>query len=170
MQIRGLSHIALSVVLCLGVVGCSHKNKGNADGAYGNGASSQGIGDGSDFAGSDAQMRDAFAQRKIYFDFDRSDIRERDFEVIHAHANYLKANRNSHIRVEGHADEQGSREYNIALGERRARTVANALVSHGVSGNQISTVSFGKEKPDVDGHNEEAYSLNRRAVIVYEDR
>jgi peptidoglycan-associated lipoprotein len=171
MQKRGLRHIAVGAVLCLGLglVGCSHnKHKGpGASTEYG--ASTQGIGEGSEFSG-ESPTQDLLAKRKIYFEFDRSDINDNDFEIIQAHAGYLKEHPNSHVRIEGHTDEQGSREYNIGLGERRARTVANALVSQGVSGQQISTVSFGKEKPDVEAHGEEAYRLNRRAVIVYEDR
>jgi peptidoglycan-associated lipoprotein len=166
MQIRGLRHIALAVVLCVGAVGCSHKNKGaNAEGAYG--ASTAGAGDGSQFAG--AEDGGLMAQRKIYFDFDRADLHEEGYMVVQAHADYMKNNPDCHVRVEGHTDESGSREYNIGLGERRANTVANALVSQGVSRHQISTVSFGKEKPDVDGHGEESARLNRRAVIVYEN-
>ena len=167
MQIRGLRHIALGVVLCLGVVGCSHKNKGYGDPEQGYGASSQGAGEGPGFAGSE-EMRDLLAKRKIYFDFDRSDLRDGEYAIVQAHADYLRNHPNTHVRIEGHADEQGSREYNVALGERRARTVANAMMSQGVSPNQISTVSYGKEKPEAEGHNEQAYSLNRRAVIVYE--
>ncbi len=168
MQIRGLRHLAVGVVLCLGVVGCSHNSKHGAgrDGAYG--ANSQGAGEGAGFAGDDA-ARDMMAKRKIYFDYDRSDIRQGDYEIIYAHAEYLKHNPNRRLRVEGHTDEQGSREYNVALGERRARAVADALMSQGVSGNQVATVSFGKEKPDTMGHSAEDHALNRRAVIVYED-
>lgn len=166
MQIRGLRYLVLGVVLCLGVIGCSHnaKHGRGKDGAYG--ASSQGAGEGAGF-GSE-ETRDLLAKRKIYFEYDRAEIREHDYEVIAAHASYLK-NSNRRVRIEGHADENGSREYNVALGERRATTVANALTSQGVSPQQIATVSFGKEKPDVMGHGEEANRLNRRAVIVYED-
>ncbi|MFI4937193.1 MAG: peptidoglycan-associated lipoprotein Pal [Candidatus Berkiellales bacterium] len=170
MEIRGLRHIALSVVLCLGVVGCAHKNKGHGEGSEYGGASSQGAGDGTGFAGGEAEMRELLAKRKIYFDFDRYDVHEQDFLIIQAHSEYMKSHANTHVRVEGHADELGSREYNVALGEKRARAVKQALESQGVPRHQISTVSFGKEKPDVDGHGEEAHRLNRRAVIVYEER
>lgn len=169
MQIRGLRHIALGTMLCLGVVGCSHKGK-HHHGVDGSDASTHGAGEGSGFRGSEEQRRELLSTRVIYFDFDRSDIRDSDFELIQVHADYMKDHPESHVRIEGHADEQGSREYNVALGERRARAVANALVSQGVSGNQLSTVSYGKEKPAAEGHNEESYRLNRRAVIVYEDR
>lgn len=164
-MIRGLRHIALGIVLCLAAVGCSHKNKGvGADEVYG--ASTNGAGDGSAFVGEDGGL---MAQRKIYFSFDRSDLQEQDFAIIQAHAEYLRNHPDCHVRVEGHTDEQGSREYNVGLGERRADAVANALVSQGASRQQISVVSFGKEKPDAEGHSEDSYRLNRRAVIVYEN-
>lgn len=167
MRIGRLQHMVLVAVLCAGVVGCSHKGKGpgGAGGLYG--ASTAGAGEGSGFAGVDDGG--LMAQRKIYFDYDRADLHEQDYMVVQAHADYLKGNPDSHIRIEGHTDENGSREYNIGLGERRADTVANALISQGVSRHQISTVSYGKEKPDLDGHSEENHRLNRRAVIVYEN-
>jgi peptidoglycan-associated lipoprotein len=166
MEIRGLRPLVLGLVLCLGVVGCANKSKYGRDKA-GYGAATGGAGEGAGFAGDEA--RDLMAKRKIYFDYDRSEIHQQDYDTIYAHADYLKHNPNRHVRIEGHTDEQGSREYNVALGERRARTVADALMSQGVGRNQIATVSFGKEKPDNMGHSEEAHALNRRAVIVYED-
>lgn len=170
MQVRGLRHLVLGVVLCLGVVGCSHNAKHGRHGKNsGYGAATQGAGDGAEFAGASEAQRDLLAKRKFYFDYDRADIHEEDINSVYAHAGYLKQNSNRRVRIEGHTDEHGSREYNIALGERRARTVANALVSQGVAPQQIATVSFGKEKPDSAGHSEEAHRLNRRAVIVYEE-
>ncbi|MBN9287777.1 MAG: peptidoglycan-associated lipoprotein [Gammaproteobacteria bacterium 39-13] len=167
MQIRGLRHIVLGMVLCLSVVGCSHKSKYGRNGADGYGAATQGAGEGAGFAGDEAH--DLLAKRKIYFDYDRSELRQGEYETVAAHADYLRQNPNRHVRIEGHTDESGSREYNVALGERRARTVAEALMAQGVSRHQIATVSFGKEKPDSMGHTAEAHALNRRAVIVYED-
>ncbi|MBS0289928.1 MAG: peptidoglycan-associated lipoprotein Pal [Proteobacteria bacterium] len=167
MQIRGLRHLVVGMMLCVGVAGCSHHARHDAKGgAYG--ADAQGAGEGAGFA-SDDVARDMMAKRKIYFDFDRSDIHQQDYEIVYAHAEYLKHHANRRIRVEGHTDEEGSREYNIALGERRARAVADALMSQGVNGQQVATVSFGKEKPDALGHSAEDKALNRRAVIVYED-
>lgn len=166
MKVSGLRSVLVGLALCVSVVGCSHHLKrGNGVGSE-NDAVTYGAGDNMGFAGDE---RDLLAQRKIYFAFDRSDISESDYGVIAAHAAFLKQSPNRHVRVEGHADEQGSREYNIALGERRARAVAQALHAQGVQPSQISTVSYGREKPDVVGHGEEAYRLNRRAVIVYEE-
>lgn len=167
MQIRGLRYIALGVVLAIAVAGCSNTAKhGRGKRGDNYAASAQGMGEGSNFAGADGDMMN---KRKIYFAFDRSDINPADYNTITAHAGYLKQNPNRRIRVEGHADEQGSREYNVALGERRARSVMEALLSQGAHPEQIATVSFGKEKPESMGHSEEAHSLNRRAVIVYEE-
>ncbi|GGA76364.1 peptidoglycan-associated lipoprotein [Neiella marina] len=103
----------------------------------------------------------------IYFDFDRSDVRGEFAELLAAHADYLVKNPNVAVRVEGHADERGTPEYNIALGERRAKAVSKYLMSLGVMASQISTVSYGEEMPLVSGHTEEAWAKNRRAVLVY---
>ncbi|MCM2679700.1 peptidoglycan-associated lipoprotein Pal [Echinimonas agarilytica] len=111
-----------------------------------------------------AEMR---KEHIIYFDFDRSDVRGEFAELLAAHADYLVKNPGVSVRVEGHADERGTPEYNIALGERRAKAVTNYLMSLGVLASQISTVSYGEEMPLVAGHNDEAWSKNRRAVLVY---
>lgn len=105
--------------------------------------------------------------RVIYFDFDSSDIRSEFAPLITAHARYLASNASIRVRVEGNTDERGSREYNIGLGERRAQAVRRALMLQGVAESQITTVSYGEERPAVTGHNEEAWSRNRRAEIVY---
>ncbi|MDH5230150.1 MAG: peptidoglycan-associated lipoprotein Pal [Gammaproteobacteria bacterium] len=111
---------------------------------------------------------DMVAERVIYFDFDKSDIKAEFREIVKAHANYLSANPNKTVKIEGHCDERGTREYNMALGERRAFSVSQMLTLQGVSKSQISTVSFGEEKPEVEGHDESAWKWNRRAVFVYE--
>ncbi len=106
--------------------------------------------------------------RVIYFDYDSSNIRA-DFEsVVQAHAGYLASNPNTTITLEGHADERGSREYNLALGERRALSVRRQLVLLGAQAGQIRTVSYGEERPVSEGHDEAAYALNRRVEIVYQ--
>ena len=86
---------------------------------------------------------------------------------MQAHAKYLRENPDAHIIIEGHTDERGTPEYNIALGERRARSVARYMQNLGVDVNQLSIVSYGEEKPLVVGHNENAWAKNRRAVINY---
>jgi peptidoglycan-associated lipoprotein len=105
--------------------------------------------------------------RTIYFDFDSSEIRSDYSALITAHAHYLASNASIRVRVEGNTDERGSREYNIGLGERRAQAVRRALMLQGVAESQITTVSYGEERPAVTGHSEDAWSKNRRAEIVY---
>ena len=107
------------------------------------------------------------SQRVIYFDFDSSDIRNEYVDVIAAHGRFLAANASVRMRLEGHTDERGSREYNIGLGERRAQTVRRALGLQGVQESQITTVSYGEERPAASGSDENAYSKNRRVEIVY---
>jgi len=103
----------------------------------------------------------------IYFDFDKSDIRPEFNDVIAAHAHRLAASPNLKVRLEGHTDERGSREYNIGLGERRAQAVRRALLLQGVTDAQVSTISYGEERPAVDGHDETAWAKNRRVEIIY---
>jgi peptidoglycan-associated lipoprotein len=103
----------------------------------------------------------------IYFDFDSAAIRSEYAQSIAAHAAHLAENPGLAVRLEGHTDERGSREYNIGLGERRAQAVRRALMLQGVGGDQISTVSYGEERPAVSGSDEEAWAMNRRVEIVY---
>ncbi len=103
----------------------------------------------------------------IYFDFDRSDIRAEFATLINVHAKHLASAGGVKIRVEGHTDERGSREYNIALAERRAQAVRRALMLQGAGDGQLTTVSYGEERPAVPGSNEAAYDKNRRVELVY---
>jgi peptidoglycan-associated lipoprotein len=105
--------------------------------------------------------------RTIYFDFDSSEIKPDYTGVVAAHAKYLVGNPSIRVRLEGNTDERGSREYNIGLGERRAQAVRQALMLQGVADSQITTVSYGEERPAVTGHAEAAWSKNRRVDIVY---
>lgn len=108
------------------------------------------------------------SQRVFYFEFDRSDIREEYRDALKAHADYLADNPAVNVTVEGHADERGTREYNIALGERRANAIKRMLVLNGVSASQVRVISYGEERPVALGHNEEAWAQNRRAIIDYQ--
>lgn len=103
----------------------------------------------------------------VYFDYDQSSIREEFIEILDAHAEFLAMNPEQVIVLEGHADERGTREYNLALGERRAKQVATFLQIKGVAGDQIDVVSYGEEKPLAIGKSEADYSQNRRVEIVY---
>lgn len=108
----------------------------------------------------------ALTNNIVYFDYDSSAIKSEDTAVVDAYAKYLAANPVAKVRIEGHTDERGSREYNIALGERRANTVKDALVTEGVSAAQISVISYGEERPAAEGHDESAWAQNRRAQII----
>jgi len=110
------------------------------------------------------------ANRIIYFEYDSSSIRSSDRDVIQAHAEYMGANPGASIVLEGHTDERGSREYNIALGEQRARAVRQLLLFQGAATTQIQTVSYGEERPAAIGHNEDNWQQNRRVEILYKSR
>jgi peptidoglycan-associated lipoprotein len=107
------------------------------------------------------------AARTIYFDFDKSEVKEEGRVVVDSHSGYLKSNRGAKVVLEGHCDERGSREYNVGLGERRSQAVRRLMLFQGVSDAQLETVSYGEERPAVVGHNESAWSKNRRVEIVY---
>ena len=105
--------------------------------------------------------------RSVYYDYDRSEIKADGVKLIEAHAQYLREHPELKVKVEGNADERGSREYNLALGQRRADAVSKRMTILGIPADRIETVSFGKEKPKVSGHDESAWSQNRRSDIVY---
>jgi peptidoglycan-associated lipoprotein len=104
----------------------------------------------------------------FYFDFDKSQLRVDVRAALDEHAAYLR-NKTGMVRLEGHADERGTREYNLALAERRARAISNYLSIQGVSASQIETISYGEEKPAALGHSEAAWSKNRRVELIYVD-
>lgn len=107
------------------------------------------------------------AKRSVYFEFDRSSINESDVAVVEAHGRYLVDHAARTVRLEGNCDERGGREYNLALGQRRADAVRERLKVLGVATSRIETISLGKEKPRNTGHNDAAWAENRRADIVY---
>ena len=103
---------------------------------------------------------------RVFFDFDKSDIKAEGRTVLQRQADWLKKYPNVTVTVEGHCDERGTREYNLALGERRATAVKKMLVALGIPANRVSTISYGKERPAVVGSNEAAWAQNRRGVTV----
>ncbi len=113
------------------------------------------------------EVEKLLAQSIIYFGFDKSTLSSEYASTLDAHASFLNTNANQTIVIEGHADELGTPEYNIALGERRAKAVASYLENLGVSSSQISIVSYGEEKPMVKTRDAAAFAKNRRAVLVY---
>lgn len=155
------------------VAGCSTTggtgDSGSASGAD-SAATSQGAGSGSGLSGSSvagsaqsvANLRTVF-----YFDFDKSVVQSDSFADLEGHAQYLAANPAVSVRLEGHADERGTREYNMALGERRAKAVERFLQINGVAADQMETISYGEEKPAVLGHDGGSWSQNRRVELKY---
>ncbi len=137
-------------------------------GAAGAGSESQ-VGEARDLpgAGGSATSAPAGLATVIYFDFDRSEIRPEYATVISAHAKHMAAFGAARVRLEGHTDERGSREYNIALGEQRAQAVRRALLLQGAADGQLTTVSYGEERAAVEGSEEAAYEKNRRVEILY---
>jgi peptidoglycan-associated lipoprotein len=108
------------------------------------------------------------SKRIIYFEYNQDTVKSEFTELIQAHAKYLNDNRGRKIRLEGHADERGSREYNMALGQRRGDAVRRATTILGVGNDRIEVVSFGEDKPRSTGHDEAAWAQNRRVEIVYD--
>lgn len=107
------------------------------------------------------------SKRSVYFELDSNVVKDEFKPLVSAHARYLQQNRGQKVTVQGNADERGSREYNLALGQRRADAVKQAMQLLGAQSEQIETVSFGEEKPRATGHDEKSWAENRRADIVY---
>jgi peptidoglycan-associated lipoprotein len=172
---KSLVLLAVMLAASLTVAGCKPKVKPDANagantsqnsnvdsaGAGANSASSE---EGAEAPG---PLEGMLAKRTVYFDFDSSEIKGEGTDIVAAHAKYLSKNGPMKVRLEGHTDERGSREYNIGLGERRAQAVRRALLLQGAAEGQISTVSYGEERPAAAGSDEAAWAKNRRVEIVY---
>ncbi len=134
-------------------------------------ASTSATGSGSAWAGHPLDDPNSLlAKRTVYFEFDESVILDPDRPILEAHAQYLSQNPGAAVTLEGHTDERGTREYNLALGERRAIGVRQYMSLLGASGQQLRTVSYGEEQPAALGHNEEAWAQNRRVEIIYRSK
>jgi len=116
--------------------------------------------------GIEGEVFESSLLKPIFFDFDKYDIRPSDVEILKANSAFLKKFPNVKIQIEGHCDERGTNEYNLALGERRANSTKKYLTSLGITANRVSTISYGEEKAMDPGHNEEAWAKNRRAHFV----
>ena len=145
---------------------------GESGGATASGVDSATLGEGGEFSedmGMDMGMGDHSAHldnRIVYFEFDQSEVTAAYAEMLEVHAGHLVNNPSMRVRLEGHADETGSREYNIGLGERRAQAVKRIMMLQGVGADQLSTVSYGEERPAADGSDEQSWALNRRVELV----
>jgi peptidoglycan-associated lipoprotein len=183
---------AVVIASTLALAGCSgdeEKDASLTDGSLNsanglNDASTSGFGDGSGINGGRfganggrlganglppefSDPNNPLSKRTIYFMLDSSQVQQDFIPIIAAHARYLVANPSRHIVLEGNGDERGSREYNIGLGEQRAKTVASMLKAQGVSESQLAVVSYGEEKPVAMGHDESSWELNRRVELAY---
>ena len=144
-----------------------------ANGGYGNGSKGSLQGIDLNTLGAMAAMEDeknyavGGVQPTIYFGLDRFDVDEKGSPVVAHYARYINANPQVNVVIEGHCDERGTGDYNMALGERRSKAVRDALVLSGVPSSRIRTVSFGEEKPAMEGHDESAWSMNRRAELKF---
>jgi peptidoglycan-associated lipoprotein len=174
-SMRRVMAVLLLVVACALAACASKPSKPAGSGETGMaGAGAEGAGAANANAGAGGSDDEAagpqaglLAKRTVYFDFDSSEIKGEGTDIVAAHAKYLATNPGTRVRLEGHTDERGSREYNIGLGERRAQSVRRALLLQGAADAQISTVSYGEERPAVAGHDEAAWAKNRRVEIVY---
>jgi len=159
MNFKTLSLVAALLL----VAGCAQK------GTEGANTSGAGSGAGTNAGQTSAQMLQGQLQQvgdRIYFAFDKSDITPESRQILSKQADLLKQNPSVTVTIEGHCDERGTREYNLGLGERRANATKQALVALGIAANRVNTISYGKERPAVLGHNEQAWAQNRRAVTV----
>ena len=155
------------------IAGCSSGTKLNdapvvdRSGGTGSGGAASGVAPVSIDQSAQTAQGPVGVARIVYFDFDSYTIKPEFQSLIDGHARFLKANPQRRISIEGHTDERGGREYNLALGQKRSEAVRRALGLLGVSDNQIEAVSFGKEKPAAQGSGEDVWAQNRRAEITY---
>ena len=176
------------LVLALSISACGERIKpdaettGDTTNAENNGgATAGGINEGSGIGGTALEggklvsyeknaindPNNVLSEKVVYFSFDSNSVGDDYVELVKHHGKYLSFNPNASVRLEGHADERGTREYNVALAERRAQSVKQLMLYEGAGNDQISVISYGEEKPVAFGHDEESMSLNRRVEIVY---
>lgn len=159
------------LLVCAALAGCPRATIPDPDPddtVYGDGGpTTDGAGGIDPYGGNEIPPEGGELTDVIYFDFDSSEVRAQDRDIVSRHAVYMQDNPRVTVRLQGHADERGSREYNIGLGERRAQAVRQMLLLQSVSGSQIQTVSFGEERPESLGSSESDYAQNRRVVFEY---
>ena len=168
---RTMTYVALSGALMIALAGCAKNRAPDAlpdapDGGTYNGGNSSGGGVDTVGLGTEADFIRSIQSNTVYFDTDRYNIDAADQAILASQARWLAQYPNVRVTVEGHADERGTRDYNIALGERRASAARNYLASLGVDPSRISVVSYGKERPIALGSDEASWAQNRRAVTV----
>jgi len=168
MQLKKLTQVMLVASVFL-LSACSSLHRNTSKGVNGDNDAETTAMNGDEGVNGEESGGESLAQKRTYyFDFDRSDVQDTDKPAIVANADYLIAHPSTKIILEGHTDPRGSREYNVALGERRGNSVLDILRARGVNPDQIRVVSYGAERPAVQGHTETAFQQDRRAVIVVE--
>ena len=178
MVTRGLNLIALSLVISTALIaGCAKRPATTAASAPAPTGTAATTGSTGGAAATTPPARPSPKEftaipelKPIYFDFDKYDIRPGDAKVLDTNAQWLKSNAEQLVLIEGHCDERGTNEYNLALGERRAKSTMNYLVSQGVQAGRITIISYGEERPVCTQHNEECWSKNRRAQFLVKPR
>ena len=161
---RNKTSFILVSILALTLAACGGK-KGVKEGEE-EGVSTTALGDGTGGSGSALGAGNLAVNNKIYFEYDSAAVTAESRELIEAHAQLLLSTPEMTAVLEGHADERGTREYNLALAERRALSVAEIMVAYGVSRDRLQTISYGEERPEALEHDESAWALNRRVVIL----
>ncbi len=162
----GLFVISLFVLGACSSTSEMEDESANTESAASSSSSSSGAGSSNQLTQEQIRAQNALRQTVFYFDFDVAEFKPADRETLTYHARDLAANSGKRIRLEGHADERGTREYNLALGERRANGILNYFIVNGASRSQIEVVSYGEERPEQSGQSEQAYSRNRRVEVV----
>ncbi|BCN92949.1 peptidoglycan-associated lipoprotein [Thiomicrorhabdus immobilis] len=179
MSFKSITQLFLVGFLGFTLVGCSSTPKTDSDSSNKDVATNQVDADieaakraaaeraAADLEAKKAELKAAIDGKVVHFDFDMSEIRPSDYALIKAHADYMSLVPGASLTVSGYCDERGTREYNLALGERRANAVQNALVAEGVSPSRINVISFGEDNPVDEAHSESAWAKNRRAEFSY---
>ncbi|MEY4642825.1 MAG: peptidoglycan-associated lipoprotein [Pseudomonadota bacterium] len=167
MQMNSVIKLGLVALLSVTMAACSStEEEGPATtAAPASGANTSGAGDNGALSAAEQEAARLRAITTFYFEFDKSDLSAEARDALVVHANDLKANPSRRVRLEGHADERGTREYNLALGERRSQAVERYLQVQGVAANQLEIISYGEEQPVDAGTSEAAYSKNRRVEM-----
>jgi peptidoglycan-associated lipoprotein len=167
MQMNNVYKLGLVAMLSVTMAACSSTEEEGPPAATTPppSANTQGAGNTGQPSAEELARQRALATTVFYFEFDKSDLNTQARDALTVHASDLKANPNMRVRLEGHASEEGTREYNLALGERRAQAVERYLQVQGVSANQMEVISYGEEMPAQTGTTEQAYSRNRRVEL-----
>ncbi len=163
------ARVLVAIMLVAGVAACKKKQevRPSVDPTPTTSTSTQAADTGGRYSVGSLDTDPCLRQRVVYFDLDRTEIKSEFQSQIACHAEYLRQFPNARVNLEGHADERGTREYNLGLGERRGNAVQSALGSSGGSSSQLNVVSYGEERPVDRGHDDSAWSKNRRVEIVY---